>query len=68
MDNQEQLNILDILNVVSMILGFKNYQMNMKQSTNDELMEEVKEVKNTMLEKIIAQNEEIISLLKKEED
>ncbi len=66
MNDQEQLNIIDILSIVSMLLSFKNYQMNIKQSTNDDLMDEMKDVKNVMLEKIIAQNEEIITLLKKE--
>lgn len=66
MNQQEQLGAIDILSIVSMILGFKNYQMNIEQSTNDDLMTEMKDVQNAMLEKIIAQNEEIIALLKKE--
>lgn len=58
----EQLDFLDIISILSFIVGLQNLELNQVQV--DKLMKELRENQNTMLEKIIQQNEEIIKLLK----
>lgn len=58
----EQLDFLDIISILSFIIGLQNLELNQVQV--DGLMKELRENQNTMLEKIIQQNEEIIKLLK----
>lgn len=62
---------MDALNIFSSYLGILNYNMNLQQSTNDDIIKELKMQDNTYLKRaveqnelIIAQNEEIIRLLK----
>lgn len=64
-------NPMDALNIFSVYLGMLNYDMNLQQSTNDDIIAELKMQDNTYLKKsieqneiIIKQNEEIIKLLK----
>lgn len=64
-------NPMDALNIFSSYLGILNYNMNLQQSTNDDILKELKMQDNTYLKRsieqnelIIKQNEEIISLLK----
>ena len=64
-------NPMDVLNIFSSYLGILNYNMNLQQSTNDDIIKELKMQDNTYLKRaveqnelIIAQNEEIIRLLK----
>lgn len=67
MDNQ--FTFLDILTILSFIIGLENLQLNKDQidSLEKHLVQQdnilLKE-QNVMLEKILKQNEEIISLLK----
>ena len=72
MNNEnQQLTFLDILAIGSFILAIKNLQLNNEQvdglqkhlKTQDNVLENEQ---NKMLEKIIAQNEEIIKLMKGE--
>ena len=53
---------LDILTVLSFIIGLENLELNQKQV--DGIMEELCSNQNAMLATIIEQNEEIIRLLK----
>ena len=64
-------NPMDALNIFSSYLDILNYNMNLQQSTNDDIIKELKMQDNTYLKRaveqnelIIAQNEEIIRLLK----
>lgn len=53
---------LDILTVLSFIVGLQNLELNQKQV--DGIMDELRSNQNAMLATIIEQNEEIIRLLK----
>lgn len=55
-------NFLDILTVLSFIVGLQNLELNQKQV--DGIMDELRSNQNAMLATIIEQNEEIIRLLK----
>lgn len=64
-------NPMDTLNIFSAYLGILNYNINLQQSTNDDILRELKMQDTTYLKRsveqnelIIKQNEEIISLLK----
>lgn len=64
-------NPMDALNIFSFYLGILNYNINLQQSTNDDILKELKMQDTTYLKRsveqnelIIKQNEEIISLLK----
>lgn len=64
-------NLMDALNIFSSYLGILNYNINLQQSTNDDILKELKMQDTTYLKRsveqnelIIKQNEEIISLLK----
>ena len=59
-----QLRDLDALALFSGFLGVLNYTENLKQTSNDELMEELKQETNLKLNTIIEQNNEIIRILK----
>ena len=55
---------LDILSVISFCIAIFNLQNNLKQTSNDELLKELKIQDTDYLQKIISQNEEILKLLK----
>ena len=55
----EQWDFLDIISVLSFIVGLPNLELNNKKV--DYLMGEMRDNQNTMLEKIIRQNEIIIA-------
>lgn len=56
------IGILDIINILSFMIGLQNLSLNQQQV--DGIMSEMQESQNKMLREIIEQNEEIISLLK----
>lgn len=69
MDEEQELGFLDILSILSFIIGLQNLELNQKQV--DGLMSEMTDHQNSMLstiikqnEQLIQQNEEIIKLLK----
>lgn len=62
MDNGEQWSFIDIISILSFIIGLENLELNQQQV--DGVMTELRQNQNTMLSKIIQQNEEIIKLLK----
>lgn len=55
----EQWDFLDIISVLSFIVGLQNLELNNKQVAS--LMGEMRDNQNTMLKKIIRQNEIIIA-------
>ena len=57
------LNILDVLTIISVILQVKGYQNDMDQSSNDDLMRELQKQDKAYLEKIIETQEEILQKL-----
>lgn len=60
-------NDIDYLALFGTFLGVLNYMENIKQTSNDELLEELKKQDDVYLETIIKQNNEIIRLLKERE-
>lgn len=64
MDNNDNFNSMNALNVFGLYLGLQNYILNLKQTTNDDLLKELKMQDEIYLNKIMEQNEEIIKLLK----
>ena len=65
----DNLDLLDILTVLSFIIGIQNLELNIDQSNSlDKHLEQQDHIlineQNEMLKKIIEQNEEIIKLLK----
>ena len=66
---ETNLNLLDILTILSFIIGVQNLELNEEQVSNLEkhLNNQdaiLKKEQNQMLQKIIEQNEEIIRLIK----
>lgn len=59
-------NPMNALNVFGLYLGLQNYVLNLKQTTNDDILKELKMQDEIYLNKIMEQNEEIIKLLKEE--
>lgn len=57
-------NDIDYLALFGTFLGVLNYMENIKQTSNNELLEELKKQDVLYLETIIKQNNEIIKLLK----
>ena len=53
------------LNVIANMLQIESYELLLKDRTNNEVMQELQNQDTNYLEKIIKQNDEIISLLKK---
>ena len=66
MNNSAGIEFADLLGVLSLYVGLQNLELNQKQV--DSVMKELQENQNTMLAKIIQQNEEIIKLLKEVKD
>jgi hypothetical protein len=59
-----QIKDLDALALFSTFLGVLNYTENLKQTSNDDLMTELKYQNKDFLQTIINQNEEILKSLK----
>lgn len=65
------LETLDILSIISFVIAVLNYQENLKQASNNELLKELKNQDVTMNDKIInklklieLQNKEMLDFLK----
>lgn len=54
------LNFLDIINILSFLLQLENNNELEKQSSNDDIMQELRKQDNLLFKKIIKQNETII--------
>lgn len=63
--NGEQWTIIDIISILSFLVGLMNLDLNQQQV--DGVMSELRDNQNSMLSTIIRQNEEIIRLLKERE-
>lgn len=61
-----ELEFLDIINILSFIIGLQNLELSQKQV--DGPMSKMTDYQNSMLATIIKQNEEIINLLKEKKD
>lgn len=62
MNNTTGIEFADLLGVLSLYVGLQNLDLNINQV--DGVMKELRENQNSMLATIIAQNKEIIRLLK----
>lgn len=62
MSSKDGLEFLDILTILSFIVGLQNLELNQKQV--DGVMSELQGNQNSMLATIIKQNEQIIILIK----
>ena len=61
----EEFEFLDVLTILSFIVGLQNLELNKQQVGG--IMSELKDTQNSMLSTIIEQNEEIIRLLKEQQ-
>lgn len=52
MNNNEQLSLLDILNILSFIIGILNYNENLTQGDKQELMHEIDNKISLVLDKV----------------
>ena len=52
MDNNQQLSLLDILNILSFIIGLLNFNENLTQGDKQDLMEELDNKTSLMLDEI----------------
>lgn len=66
-NEKEQFDLLDILNIFQTGLAVINYQENIKQSSNDDIIRALDNQDKNYLRVIIHQNDEILRLLKKGE-
>lgn len=62
MDDYGNFDIIDIIGIMSFIVGLQNLELNKQQI--DSLSKEMTDNQDNMLKTIIKQNEEIIRLLK----
>lgn len=60
----EDNNYVYWLGIIANILQIENYNLLLKDKTNNEIMKELQNQDQNYLEKIVKQNEEIIALLK----
>lgn len=66
MKEMQRYDLLDILAIFQTGLSVLNYQENIAQSTNNDIMRELDKQTKIYLVKIIEQNEQILSLMKGE--
>ena len=62
--NGNNLDFLDVLTILSVMLQIMGYQNDMSQSSNDDLMRELQRQDKAYLEKIIENQNKILSILK----
>ena len=63
--NGNNLDFLDVLTILSVMLQIMGYQNDMSQSSNDDLMKELQIQNKAYLEKIIENQNRILSILEK---
>ncbi len=63
MMNGRQWSFIDMLTMFDTFLQVADFQMNVQQSSNDDIMRELQHQNKTYLEKIIKNQEEILSKL-----
>lgn len=64
-EDYRQAEFWDFLSLFTACLQIMDYNATMRQSSNDDLMAEMRKQDSEYLQKIIHQNEEIITLLKR---
>lgn len=62
-NNNSNLEALDLLNVFGVFLSCLNYDLNMKESSNDDIIKEVRLQTDKYLQTIIEQNNKILNIL-----
>ena len=62
-NNINNLDFLDVLTILSVMLQIMGYQNDMSQSSNDDLMRELQRQDKAYLEKIIDNENKILSIL-----
>ena len=62
--NNGQWSFVDMLTLFDTFLQMADFEMNVRQSSNDDIMRELGNQNKNYLEKIVANQEEILSLLK----
>ena len=62
-NNGNNLDFLDVLTILSVMLQIMGYQNDMSQSSNDDLMKELQRQDKAYLEKIIENENKILSIL-----
>ena len=62
--NSGQWSFIDMLTLFDTFLQMADFEMNVRQSSNDDIMRELGNQNKNYLEKIVANQEEILSLLK----
>ena len=62
-NNGNNLDFLDVLTILSVALQIMGYQNDMSQSSNDDLMKELQRQDKAYLEKIIENENKILSIL-----
>ena len=62
--NNGQWSFIDALTLFDTFLQMADFEMNIKQSSNDDIMQELQNQNKTYLEKIVDNQNEIIALLK----
>lgn len=67
-DNGNNLEFLDILTIFSVLLQVAGYRNDMSQSSNDDLMKELQTQDRRYLEKIIENQNQILSMLSELKD
>lgn len=65
MNENDEFSFLDVLTIFSVLLQVVGYQNDMRQSSNDELMSELRRQDRDYLEKIIEQQNLILDKLAK---
>lgn len=63
MSDNKQLSWLDLLTVLSMILQVESYEQNLRQTSNDDLLNELQKQDQEYLGKILDNQNKIINLL-----
>ena len=61
--SENNLDFLDVLTILSVALQIMGYQNDMSQSSNDDLMKELQRQDKAYLEKIIENQNKILSIL-----
>lgn len=62
--NNGQWSFIDMLTMFDTFLQMADFEMNVRQSSNDDIMRELGNQNKNYLEKIVGNQEEILSLLK----
>lgn len=60
---RENLSVLDMLNLFSIFLQMENYESDLKQASNSDIMNALQAQDNRYLKKILENQEKIISML-----